>query len=182
MRHAATLPPWSVRRLASGLAAIHDRATLVSFILAGAALSAVAVCFCYEVFSRYVLSAPTIWASPFASYGLSVSIFLAMPELTRRSSHITLHLLNERLSARAVYSLARVVRLLAAVTCLFAAWITAEATWKDYALGVWTNTYFPVPKWWVSVVIPYGMVSSSVYFFRQFFGEIVEKAADGFTP
>ena len=62
------------------------------------ALAVIVVSFCYEVVSRYFFNAPTIWASPFASYGLCAAIFLAMPELTRTSSHIALNFLNDALS------------------------------------------------------------------------------------
>ena len=53
------------------------------------------------------------------------------------------------------------------MTCAIAAWITAQAAWSDFAFGITTNTYFPIPKWWLSAIVPYGMASSAIYFLRQ---------------
>ena len=57
--------------------------------------------------------------------------------------------------------------MVACAACGLAAWITAQAAWNDFALGIVTNTYYPIPKWWLSAVIPYGMASSAIYFLRQ---------------
>jgi TRAP-type C4-dicarboxylate transport system permease small subunit len=131
------------------------------------ALSVIAASFCYEVAARYFFNAPTIWANPFASYALCASIFLAMPELTRTSSHIALNFLEDALLPTNAKLLRRGLQALSAAACGLAAWITAEAVWNDFAVGIETNTYFPIPKWWLSAVIPYGMASSAVHFLRQ---------------
>jgi TRAP-type C4-dicarboxylate transport system permease small subunit len=151
----------------SRLAAAHDQLTAVSFSAAMLALAVIAISFCYEVVSRYFFNAPTIWASPFASYGLCAAIFLAMPELTRTSSHIALNFLDSALSRERALSVRRMIRVVACAACGLAAWITAQAAWNDFALGIVTNTYYPIPKWWLSSVIPYGMASSAIYFLRQ---------------
>ena len=82
----------------SPLAALHDRLTTFSFGAAMVALAIIANSLRYEVVSRYFFNAPTVWASPFASYGLCASIFLAIPELTRNSSHIALNFLDDFLA------------------------------------------------------------------------------------
>ena len=48
-----------------------------------------------------------------------------------------------------------------------ATWITGTETWRQYAQGVWTLSALPIPKWWVSILIPYGMLSSALHFLRQ---------------
>jgi TRAP-type C4-dicarboxylate transport system permease small subunit len=152
---------------AGRLASIHDRLSGLSFAAAMCALSVIAVSFCYEVAARYFFNAPTIWANPFASYALCASIFLAMPELTRTSSHITLSFLEDAMAPAGARRLRRALHALSAAACGLAAWITAEAAWNDYSVGIVTNTYYPIPKWWLSAVIPYGMASSAIYFLRQ---------------
>jgi TRAP-type C4-dicarboxylate transport system permease small subunit len=149
------------------LASLHDRLSGLSFAAAMGALSVIAVSFCYEVAARYFFNAPTIWASPFASYALCASIFLAMPELTRTSSHITLSFLEDAMAPAGARRLRRGLHVLSAAACGLAAWITAQAAWNDYAVGIVTNTYYPIPKWWLSAVIPYGMASSAIHFLRQ---------------
>ena len=81
------------------------------------ALAVIAISFCYEVVSRYFFNAPTIWASPFASYGLCAAIFLAMPELTRTSSHIALNFLNDALSREHALGVGRMIRVVACAAC-----------------------------------------------------------------
>jgi TRAP-type C4-dicarboxylate transport system permease small subunit len=153
--------------LAGRLAYLHDGLSRVSFAAAMAALSVIAISFCYEVAARYFFNAPTIWANPFASYALCASIFLAMPELTRTSSHIALNFLEEAMAPAMARRLRSALQLLSAAACGLAAWITAEAAWNDYAVGIVTNTYYPIPKWWLSAVIPYGMASAAIHFLRH---------------
>ena len=178
--HSAAEPP-PLARFARPLARIHDGITETGFRLALLVLAGIVVCYSYEVAARYLFSAPTTWASPFVSYGLCASIFLTMPELTRRSAHISLNLIDDMLRQKSKRILHRLIRLAAALTCLMAAWITFEATWSDYDFGILTNTYFQVPKWWVSIFIPYGMASSGLYFFRQIFGNASTPAGQGLT-
>jgi TRAP-type C4-dicarboxylate transport system permease small subunit len=149
------------------LAALHDAVSKVSFAAAMLALAVIAGSFCYEVVARYLFNAPTIWASPFASYALCVSIFLTMPELTRTSSHIVLNFLDDFLAPQRALRVRRIIDFVAAATCALAAWITAQAAWNDFGLGIVTNTYYPIPKWWLSAVIPYGMASSAIHFLRH---------------
>ena len=153
--------------LAGRLANLHDGLSKLSFAAAMFALSVIAASFCYEVAARYFFNAPTIWANPFASYALCASIFLAMPELTRTSSHIALNFLEDVVAPAQARRLRSGLQILSAGACGLAAWITAEAAWNDYAVGIVTNTYYPIPKWWLSAVIPYGMASSAVHFLRQ---------------
>jgi TRAP-type C4-dicarboxylate transport system permease small subunit len=174
-----TGPAHARSRAGTLLAAIHDRVSEISFNAACVALAAIALCYCYEVVSRYFFAAPTVWANPVASYGLCVSIFLAAPELTRQSAHIALNLLDNLLSLATRQQLARGVRLLAAATCLVAAWIALESAWADYEMGISTITYFPIPKWWLSAFIPYAFASSAIYFVRQVFADAPAEVGQG---
>jgi len=149
------------------LAALHDAITSASFAGAAAVLGAIAFSFCYEVTARYFFAAPTSWANAFVSYLLCAAIFLAVPELTRRRTHVAINLLLERLSPRPAIVLNRVIRAASAAACLLAAWFTANATLDQFNLGIDTISTYPVPKWLVSAFIPYGMFSSGLYFIRD---------------
>ena len=131
--------------------------------------------------ARYFFGSPTSWAYALASYALCPMIFLAMPAMTQRGTHISMSYLVERLPARRAEVLARSLLLIAALVCLMAAWIGAEECWRQYARGVETISAFPVPKWWVSVFIPYGMLGSSFYFLRQCAGNRPPPAAQAET-
>ena len=129
---------------------------------------AVIVCaFCYEVVSRYFLNAPTEWASPLVSFALVAMIFLAMPELTRRAAHIAINTIPDHLSPRRRELLLSLVRSLAAIACLLAAWFSANETLDQFRQDIWTMPPFAAPKWIISIFVPYGMLSSGVYFIRH---------------
>ena len=150
---------------------LHDRLTEVGFALAALFVAVMTVSFWYEVVARYFFGAPTSWAYAVASYALCPLIFLSLPAMTRRSAHISMTYLVDRLPAHRAALLARVLLLLAALVCLICAWVGAAESWRQYVQGVETISGFPVPKWWVSAFIPYGMLSSSLYFLRQCTGD-----------
>ena len=157
-----------LRRLAS----IQDKLSRTGFILAALILAFISVAYCYEVVSRYFFNAPTIWASPLVSYALCLTIFLALPDLARRGLQISIDLHEAWASPALIEALLRLTRLAAGISCLAAAWITARQAWSEYSFGVWTNTYMPIPKWWLFVFIPYGLLSAGIYFLRQACGEV----------
>jgi TRAP-type C4-dicarboxylate transport system permease small subunit len=164
----AASPAWLL--IVNWLARLHDRITAVGF--AGGALSVglITVAFWYEVVARYFFNAPTTWAYDVASFLLCPTIFLSVPEMTRRNSHVVISYLVDALSPRLRGVLFKLLMLTGAVVCLICAWITGAETWRQYIRGVETITAVPILKWWVSIFIPYGMLSSSLYFMRQFAG------------
>ena len=151
------------------LAGLHDTLTAASFAASAAVLAAIAFSFCYEVVARYFFAAPTSWANAFVSYFLCAAIFLAVPELTRRRAHVAINLLIERLPPGPALTLTRLIRAAGAVACLLATWFTLNATIEQINLGIETISAYPVPKWWVSIFIPYGMLSAGLYFLRDLF-------------
>jgi C4-dicarboxylate transporter DctQ subunit len=149
---------------------LHDRITVAGF--AGGALSValIAGCFWYEVVARYFFNAPTTWAYDVASFALCPTIFLSVPEMTRRNAHIAVSYVVDSMPARLRLPLLRILLLAGAVVCLVCAWITGAETWRQYVRGVETITALPISKWWVSIFIPYGMLNSSLYFLRLLAG------------
>jgi TRAP-type C4-dicarboxylate transport system permease small subunit len=153
------------------LAELHDDLTSASFAASACVIAGIAFSFCYEVAARYLFSAPTSWANAFVSYMLCAAIFLAIPELTRRRAHVSINLLLDRLSPPQALMLSRVIRAAGAGACLLATWISANATLEQINLGIETISAYPVPKWLVSMFIPYGMLSSGLYFLRDLFAD-----------
>jgi TRAP-type C4-dicarboxylate transport system permease small subunit len=149
------------------LALWHDRVTAAGFVVAAGLIGVIAASFCYEVVARYFFAAPTSWSYAVGSYTLCVAIFLAIPELTRRNAHINVNLIFERLSPLGARRLTLVIGMGAAAACLLAAWITGSETLRQYAEDVSTITSFPIPKWWISIFLPYGFFSSAIYFLRN---------------
>ena len=128
------------------LAAFQDALSRAGFILAACILAFISAAYCYEVVSRYFFNAPTIWASPLVSYALCLTIFLALPDLARRGLQISIDLHEGWASPPTLEILLRLTRLVAAFTCLAAAWITGEQAWSEYSVEFWTNTYMPISE------------------------------------
>src|SRR5215211_858186 len=156
-----------IGRAARALADLHDRVTTAGFAVAAALVGVIAAAFCYEVVTRYFFSAPTSWTYDLGCYLLAAVIFLSMPEMTRRGSHIQVNLIFDGLSPPRARRLRFGIGLLAAAACLAATWITGTEAWRQYSRGVWTLSAVPIPKWWVSILIPYGMLSSGLHFLRH---------------
>jgi len=169
----------SGRNIAATLYVFHDAVTIVSFYVSAAVLAIITSGFCFEVVSRYFFDAPTGWASDLAAYAVCWIIFLAAPELTRRGAHVSIGLLNERSSPRQARILGAIVRTLAGAACLFAAWFSGSATLNQFEQGITTITTYPVPKWWISIAIPYGFLGAGLYFLRQLLGERPSPADPG---
>src|SRR5262245_51212263 len=158
-------------RMLRRLGQLHDGLTLAGFGLAAALVGVIAAAFCYEVVVRYFFSAPTSWTYDLGCYLLAAVIFLSVPEMSRRGAHIHVNLVLDTLPPRRALLLRTVIGLLAAAACLAAAWITANETWRQYVQSVWTLSAVPVPKWWVSILIPYGFLNSALHFLRRLGGE-----------
>jgi len=164
------------------LCEVHDRLTTAGFALAAILVGLIAASFCYEVVVRYFFGAPTSWTYDVGCYFLAAVIFLSVPEMARRNAHIHVNLLPERLSPERARILAIAIGLLATAACLTAAWITGSETWRQYVQGVSTISALPIPKWWVSIFIPYGMLSAALHFLRHLGADAGQSLPIGGSP
>ena len=171
-----------MRSLVHRLGVLHDCLTKAGFALAAILVALIAAAFCYEVVVRYFLGAPTSWTYDVGCYFLAAVIFLSVPEMTRRNAHIHVNLLSERLGPGHARVQSLMIGLLACGACLTAAWITGSETWRQYQQDVSTISALPIPKWWVSIFIPYGFVSSALYFLRRLGGDTGDTLTIGASP
>ncbi len=160
--------------MVSVLKQAHDIITRISLYAAMLCLAFIAAAYCYEVVLRYVFDAPTTWVNPFTSYALCLMIFLALPEMTREGSHLAINILPESLSPETGAVLMKLVHLIGLVAALAAAWISGTETMKQYVGDIFTMAHHPVPKWIISIAIPYGFGSAALYFMRHLLGERVQ--------
>lgn len=149
------------------LCAAHDAVTRAGFALAGVCLAIIVGSYCYEVVARYFFSAPTIWVASLVAYLLCASIFLVLPELTREKAHIFISVVPDMMTSRQATRLIKLGRVVGVVACLLAAWFCADATYTQFTRGLYTVNEWDVPKWMVSIFIPYGLLSSGLHFLRQ---------------
>ncbi len=120
-----------------------------------------------EVTARYFLNAPTTWSLEAVQYALAVLIFAALPEVTRRSAHVTIDIVPSALPKRSAEILSRINNLIGAAACSLAAWIAMMEAVKQFDRGLLTNAAHPIPRWWITSVIALGLASSAVHFLRH---------------
>lgn len=149
------------------LGSVHDGLTRLGFYGAGACLALIVMTYCYEVVARYFFSAPTTWASSLVSYLLCYVVFLAIPELSRKKAHIFISIILDELPDRYSTALFRLAYLIAAVACIFAAAFCFDATAHQFSRGIETVNEWRVPKWVLSVTLPYGFLSTGIYYLRH---------------
>ena len=146
---------------------VHDKLTLFAAALSALGLISIVASYVYEVVTRYFFNSPTAWASDYVAYALAASIFLALPQVTKERGHVAVTILVDLLPT----SIARLVH---AIVCLIgflclslAAWISFQENMRQFTKGIETLAIVPIPQWWVSGFITFGLALSAFYMLRQ---------------
>jgi TRAP-type C4-dicarboxylate transport system permease small subunit len=153
--------------LTARLAASHDALSRLGFDVAAGCLGIIVCSYCYEVVSRYFFNAPTIWAGPLVSYMLCALVFLAAPDITRKNTHIVINVVQEKMSPKHVAYLQKFVTAVSAGACLMGVWIVGATVISQYTQGIETILTWAIPKWPLSAMIAYGLLSSGIHFLRH---------------
>ena len=151
----------------NGLKTAHDLVTEAAAILAVIGLGLIVFSYVFEVFTRYILNSPTSWVSDFVSYALSASVFLALPKVTRERGHVAVTILVDVVPDRVADWAHMGVSLIGFACLSFAAWISLEENIRQYSRGIETLAINPIPVWWVSSFITFGLAMSALYMLRQ---------------
>jgi TRAP-type C4-dicarboxylate transport system permease small subunit len=162
----------------SVLGRLHDAVTKIGFALAGACLVGIVIAYTYEVGARYFFNSPTTWASSLVSYLLCAIVFLAMPEVTRDRVHIFIGVFLDDMDPKAAAKVQLTTYVVAALACFFAAYFCFSTTLGQFKSGISTVNEWRIPKWALSVLIPYGLFSSGIYFVRQVLSKVPYKSAE----
>lgn len=147
---------------------LHDGLTDAGYIVGVIGVTAMVLIYCAEVVTRYFLNTALDWANDAFSNILCVTLFSMVPHVTRQARHIAINLLPEMLprTKPALHYFAGVAGF---VVCLFAAWMSLEANWRQILLEIVTEQNHPVPKIWISAFITYGFIGAAFYFLRGLF-------------
>ncbi len=148
------------------MASILDHVTKLSCVLSGLALAAILLLTLNEVAMRYFFNAPTSWSNDVNQWFFALAIMLVLPEITRTNGHIAISVLIDRLPHRKRNVATRVIAILSFLMCLAAFYISGIETLRQYESGIATMWVNPIPKWWISSVIPFGFFLSAVQFLR----------------
>lgn len=163
------------------LLALHDGVSKAAWHAAAVALGVVVAIFTYEVFSRYVLGAPTRWASDVVAFLLLATVFLAAPWLARTQGHVAVTILPDLLPPGAQRALIAAGYLVGAAVCFWAAWMCVTETALLQRRGTMTLTSFRIPKWWLMVVMTYGLADCGLQFIRAAAARLADRRA-GVSP
>lgn len=148
------------------LCRFHDWLTRLGYHLACFALAVIVGAYSIEVFARYFFNAPQWWASEAVAYSLCAGTFLMMPYVTWKKGHVAVALIFDLLPRSAVRPAVWLTYLLGLLACGGAAWISADETLRQWINDVHIMAVRPVPKYLISVFIPFGFVSSTIHFLR----------------
>ncbi|WP_323036348.1 TRAP transporter small permease [Pararhodobacter sp.] len=153
-----------MKLLATSLAKLIELLTHLSTILAGIGLAMIVGSYVFEVVMRYIFASPTSWASDFVSYALCAIVFLALPQVTKDKSHVAVTIIVD-VMPKSVANAAHVVVSLLGFACLsYSAWVSLKENIRQYTRGITTLAIDPVPLWWVSSFITFGLLLSALYF------------------
>ena len=145
----------------------HDESSRWLFRLAGAALLLAVALYAFEVVARYLFDAPTTWSGEAVQYALAALIFCALPDVTRRGTHVAIDIVPESLPEGARGILARINNVIAAAATGIAAWIVAGESLRQFEKGLMTNAATPIPRWWITALIALGLASAALHFLRN---------------
>lgn len=145
---------------------VHDNLTTLASALAAIGLAMIVGSYVFEVISRYIFSSPTAWASDFVSYALCATVFLALPQVTKDKAHVAVTILVD-IAPKSLAGIAHVLVSLLGFGCLsFAAWVSLQENIRQYTRDIYTLAIVPIPQWWVSSFITFGLAVSALYFLR----------------
>ncbi len=119
-----------------------------------------------EVVVRYFFNSPTSWTFDVGKALLIVSVMMALPEITRSKGNITIDVFLEMLSLKTGNRVKQVISIICFFVCIITAWICMGETIRQCQKGIETFWINPVPKWWISAVIPFGFALSSLHFLK----------------
>lgn len=143
-----------------------DWITRLSSYLSALALVGILVLTIKEVAMRYFLNAPSNWANEANQWFFALAVMLVIPEIARTNGHIAISVLLDRMPHKKREVAFRIIAVLSFVMCLAACYVTGIETLRQYSFGIETVWVNPIPKWWISIVIPVGFFLTALQFLR----------------
>lgn len=149
-----------------GVARYLDAVTKVSFNVSAAALAAMLLLVVNEVAMRYFFNAPTTWSMDVNQWLFALATMMALPEITRVNGNVAITILIERMPEQRRRLAMRLILLVSFVACLVACYIAGTETLRQFKYNIMTTWVHPIPKWWISLCIPFGFLLSALQFLR----------------
>jgi C4-dicarboxylate transporter, DctQ subunit len=131
------------------------------------------------IISRYFLNRPLGWMIEIAEYILLYMSFLLAAWVLKKEAHVKMDVVVEFLSPRIRLVCNVFSSILGAMVCLVLVWFGTKVTWHLYQSGTLTTTYLEVPKYPLTIVIPFGSLLFMIQFIRRAYGLIKAGSAPG---
>lgn len=148
------------------MASILDQVTKLCCNLSGLALASMLLLVINEVVMRYVFNAPTTWSADVNQWFFALATMLVLPEITRNNGNVAITVLVDKLPTSKREVLIRIIFFLSFLMCLAAVYITGIESLRQFKNGIMTMWIHPIPKWWISTVIPFCFLLSGLQFLR----------------
>lgn len=145
------------------LVQIHRKITILSFVLACAALVLFTAVFNMEVARRYFFNAPSIWAQDVISIAALAVTFLTLPYITMTDRHVKIDILIRRLRPDRQRQLVRFGLILVTLLLFTIACITCLEALKQWSRGTQTASSIAIPKWPLLAIMTWGFLSSAIH-------------------
>ena len=148
-------------------------------IIAGILFAAMGLIVTYNVFMRYFVARPPVWAIEITEYIMVYATFLSAAWVLSVDGHVKIDILVERLSPKKQHILSIVVSFLGVVTCSVLGWYAVKATYNLYTREVIMMKMMPWPKWIMIAPIPVGILLTLIQFLRNIMTLLRRKEALG---
>ena len=158
---------------------IFDRFLDGLAVLAGILLVSASFGVGVMIFSRYFLNRPMGWMIEIAEYILLHLTFLLAAWVLKREAHVKMDVVIEFLSPRIRLFCNVFGSILGAMVCIVLIWFGTKVTWHLYQSGTLTTTYLEVPKYPLTIVIPFDSLLFMIQFIRRAYGFIKAASAPG---
>jgi len=110
----------------------------------------------YEIFVRYVLNSPTIWAHEVSQMVYGAYVILLGGFLQQRKGHVNVEILTDRFSPRTRAIINCFTWLLFFAFCGVLLWKGGEMAWDSFLLRETESTVFEPPIYPLKMMIPLG--------------------------
>lgn len=150
---------------------IHVRVSEWSALLAALLIALATAIYVAEIFARYFFKAPLNFSSDFGVYALCLSVFLALPAVTMERRHIAISFIIALLPPKARLYYTLVLMLVAAVVLLTVGIFVALEVVRQFNQNTLTPMALQIPRWWLTAVGCYGMLSAAIHFVTPAHGE-----------
>jgi len=149
------------------LNAIFDRAIDVMFYVASGLSLVIFFSTCIELFMRYFLNRPQIWAVEVTEYAMLYITFLGSAWLLREDGHVRIDLLLSFLNPKSQALLNSITSVFGVIVCSVLVFFGTWITWLHYQKGLTTFSAMELLKWPFLIVIPFGSLLLLIQFVRS---------------